>query len=200
VDILNLNANSKPPREAGFKNLGTFSPHNFFQSLIDNQDLSIVTRVEDVALSMDAIKSCLANRLVALDRDTPKTKVNMALCLACTKREIITAHEPPWLWFTLPELGFPIIMDEYQRAIHQEVEEYMRRYVKEKQDWKTEHEEDCWGINYTGPTTDIKGGPEPLEKESHEFLGSKRDDRFSNPFFEMVPKTCQGSFFVPALE
>jgi len=29
----------------------------------------------------------------------------------------------------------------------------------------------------------IKGGPEPLEKESHEFLGSKRDDRFSNPFF-----------------
>ena len=30
---------------------------------------------------------------------------------------------------------------------------------------------------------DLKGGPEPLEKESHEFLGSKRDDRFSNPFF-----------------
>jgi len=29
----------------------------------------------------------------------------------------------------------------------------------------------------------LKGGPEPLEKESHEFLGSKRDDRFSNPFF-----------------
>jgi len=47
---------------------------------------------------------------------------------------------------------------------------------------------------------DVKGGPEPLEKESHEFLGSKRDDRFSNSFFEMVPKTCQGSFFVPALE
>jgi len=45
----------------------------------------------------------------------------------------------------------------------------------------------------------VKGGPEPLEKESHESLGSKRDDRFSNPFFEMVPKTCQGSFFVPAL-
>jgi len=46
----------------------------------------------------------------------------------------------------------------------------------------------------------FKGGPEPLEKENHEFLGSKRDDRFSNHFFEMVPKTCQGSFFVPALE
>ena len=45
----------------------------------------------------------------------------------------------------------------------------------------------------------LKGGPEPLEKESHEFLGSKRDDRFSNPFFEMEPKTCQDSFFVLAL-
>jgi len=31
---------------------------------------------------------------------------------------------------------------------------------------------------------DLKGGPEPLEKESHEFLGSKRDDQFSNPFFD----------------
>jgi len=46
--------------------------------------------------------------------------------------------------------------------------------------------------------TFFKGGPETLEKESNEFLGSKRDDRFSNSFFEMVPKTCQGSFFVPA--
>jgi len=50
---------------------------------------------------------------------------------------------------------------------------------------------------YTQPH--LKGGPEPLEKESHEFLGSKRDDRFSNLFLEMVPKTRQGSFFVPAL-
>jgi len=47
--------------------------------------------------------------------------------------------------------------------------------------------------------TGHKGGPEPLEKESHEFLGLKRDDQFSNPCFEMVPKTCQGSFFVFAL-
>jgi len=45
----------------------------------------------------------------------------------------------------------------------------------------------------------VQGGPKPLEKEIHEVLVSKRDDRFSNPFFEMVPKTCQGSFFVPAL-
>jgi len=45
----------------------------------------------------------------------------------------------------------------------------------------------------------FKGGPEPLEKESHEFSGLKRDDRFSNTFVEMVPKAYQGSFFVPAL-
>ena len=45
----------------------------------------------------------------------------------------------------------------------------------------------------------FNGGPEPLEKENHEFLGSKRDEQFSNPFFETVPKTCQGLFFVPAL-
>jgi len=44
----------------------------------------------------------------------------------------------------------------------------------------------------------ISGGSEPFENESHELLGSKRDDRFSNPFFDLVPKTCQGSFFVPA--
>ena len=31
--------------------------------------------------------------------------------------------------------------------------------------------------------SNFKGGPEPLEKESYEFLGSKRDYRFSNPFF-----------------
>ena len=54
--------------------------------------------------------------------------------------------------------------------------------------------------NATGTTgIIIKGGPEPLEKESNEFLGSKRDDRFSNPFLEIVPKTCRGSFFVPSL-
>jgi len=40
----------------------------------------------------------------------------------------------------------------------------------------------------------LKGGPEPLEKEIHEILGSKREDRFSNPFFELVPKTCQVHF------
>jgi len=35
----------------------------------------------------------------------------------------------------------------------------------------------------------IKGGPEPLEKEIHEILGSKGEDRFSDPFFDWVQNT-----------
>jgi len=38
------------------------------------------------------------------------------------------------------------------------------------------------------------GGPEPLEKKINEILDSKREDRFSNPFFEVVQKTCQVHF------
>jgi len=38
------------------------------------------------------------------------------------------------------------------------------------------------------------GGPEHLENEINEILGSKREDRFSNTFFEVVPKTCQVCF------
>jgi len=30
---------------------------------------------------------------------------------------------------------------------------------------------------------DLKGGSEPLEKEINEILGSKREDRLSDPFF-----------------
>ena len=40
----------------------------------------------------------------------------------------------------------------------------------------------------------IKGGPEPLEKEIHKILGSKREDRFSDPFLKLVQKVS-GSFF-----
>jgi len=43
----------------------------------------------------------------------------------------------------------------------------------------------------------VKGGPEPFEKEIHEILGSKREDLFSDPFFEKYKK-MSGSFFVPA--
>jgi len=35
----------------------------------------------------------------------------------------------------------------------------------------------------------FKGGPEPSEKEIHKILGSKREDRFSDPFFDLVQST-----------
>jgi len=38
-------------------------------------------------------------------------------------------------------------------------------------------------------TLNLKGGPEPLEKEIHEISGSKREDRFSDPFFDWVQHT-----------
>jgi len=77
------------------------------------EDLDWDTRAEDVTLSLDAIKRCLTNMLVALDRDTPQTKEGMTLPLTCTAQELMMAQEPPWLWFTLPELGIPMITDEY---------------------------------------------------------------------------------------
>jgi len=40
----------------------------------------------------------------------------------------------------------------------------------------------------------IKGGPEPLEKDIHKILDSKREDRFSDPFLKLVQK-FSGSFF-----
>jgi len=35
----------------------------------------------------------------------------------------------------------------------------------------------------------FKGGPEPLQKEINGILGSKREDRLSDPFFELVQNT-----------
>ena len=44
----------------------------------------------------------------------------------------------------------------------------------------------------------MKGGPEPLENEINEILGSKSEDRFSDYFSDPVRKYLFGSFFVPA--
>ena len=51
-----------------------------------------------------------------------------------------------------------MLTDEYRRPIHPEIEEYMRRYVTNDQDldWEKVDDEDCWGVNYTEPTTAIK--------------------------------------------
>jgi len=92
------------------------------------EELEWETRAEDVALSLDTIKRCLSNMLTALDRDTPQAKNGLAPHFNLSIQESTTTQEPPWLWFTLPELGFPLLTDEYRRPIHSEIEEYMRRY------------------------------------------------------------------------
>jgi len=134
------------------------------------------TRAEDVALFLDAIKRCLSNMLTALDRDTPQTKNGLAPHINSPIQESTITQEPPWLWFTLPELGFPLLTDEYCRPIHPEIEEYMRRYVSHDQDWEQVDDEDCWGVNYTEPTAQIRGkietilhiwGEEQPEKEQN---------------------------------
>jgi len=32
----------------------------------------------------------------------------------------------------------------------------MRRYISNDQDWEQVNDEDCWGVNYTEPTAQIK--------------------------------------------
>ena len=89
------------------------------------EELDEEYRAEDVALSPDAIMRCLVNMLTALDRDTPQISHEPAT----HNLEIqgaTTIQEPPWLWFTLPELGFPLLTDEYRRPIHPDIEDYMR--------------------------------------------------------------------------
>jgi len=50
------------------------------------EELKGENRAEDVALSLDAIKRCLSNMLVALDRDTPNEKTG-----ACTSDQLFNA-------------------------------------------------------------------------------------------------------------
>jgi len=43
-------------------------------------------------------------------------------------------------------------------------------------------------------STLIKGGPEPLENEINKILGSKREDRFSDHFSDLVQSICSVRF------
>ena len=79
--------------------------------------------------------------LTALDRDTPQSKDRLTPHFP-PHHEPNTFQEPPWLWFTIPELGFPLLMDEYHRPIHPEIEEYMIRHVSNDQDWEQVDDED----------------------------------------------------------
>jgi len=136
--------------------------------------------------------------LVALDRDTPQMKSGLSLPLALTTQELLTSQEPPWLWFTLPQLGFPLYSDEYRRLIHPEIEEYMQRYVSNVHDWETVDDEDCWGVNYTELTSHIRekietilhtwGGVQPEEVQDEIKKLNPERERFSVPHASRDPR------------
>ena len=118
-------------------------------------------------------------------------KNGLPLPLTFTTQELKMTQETAWLWFTLPELGFPLLKDEYRRPIHPEIEEYVRRYVSNDQDWEKVDDEDCWGVNYAEPTSQIREkietilhtwGEEQPEEEQDEIqkLNPERE-RFSVP-------------------
>ena len=126
------------------------------------EELDWKKRAENVALSLDAIRRCLTNMLVALDRDTPQTKQGPALPTNSPTQEPSIYQEPSWLWFTLPELGFPLLMDQYRRPLHPEIEAYMRKYVSNGQEWEEVEDENCLGVNYTEPTARMKAKIESI--------------------------------------
>jgi len=113
-------------------------------------------------------------------------------------QESIMNEEPPWLWFTLPELGFPLLKDECRRPIHPEIEEYMRRYASNDQDWEKVDDEDCWGINYMEPTAQIRekietilytcGEEQPEEQQDEVTKLNPERERFSVPHASRDPR------------
>jgi len=162
------------------------------------EELESNNRAEDVALSLDAIKRCLINMLVTLDRETPQTKKGLALPTNSPTQEPIINQEPLWLWFTLPELEFPLLMDPYCIPLHPEIEKYMRRYVSNDRDWEEVDDEDCWGINYTEPTAQIKakietilhiwGEEQPEEEQDEVAKPIPERERFSVPHASRDPR------------
>jgi len=180
--------------------------------LLDNQDglifrsalpeeLEWENRAEDVALSLDSIKRCLINMLTALDRDTPQSKDGLTPHFL-PHQEPNTFQEQPWLWFTLPEIGFPLLMDEYRGQIHPEIEEYMRRHVSDDQDWEQVDDEDCWGVDYTEPASQIQekmkailhtwGEEQPETEQTERIKLSPERKRFSVPHAARDPQILKG--------
>jgi len=136
--------------------------------------------------------------LVALDRDTPQLKNGLPAPPTPSIQEIMMTQAPPWLWFTLPEVGFPLLTDEYMRPIHPEIEDYIHRYVSNDQDWEEVDDEDCWGVNYTEPTPQIRekmiailhtwGGDQPEEEQDEMENPIPERERFSVPRAARDPK------------
>jgi len=74
----------------------------------------------------------------------------------------------------------------------------MRRYVSNDQDWEKVDDEDCWGINYTEPTAQIRekietilhtwGGEQPEEAQDEVTKLNPERERFSVPYASRDPR------------
>ena len=91
-----------------------------------------------------------------------------------------------------------MLTDEYRRPVHPEIEEYLPRCVTNDQDWGKVDDEDCWGVNYTEPTTEIKekiesilltwGGEHPEEEQADMIKPNPERERFSVPHAARDPE------------
>jgi len=83
--------------------------------------------------------------------------------------------------------------------VRPEVEEYIRRYVTDDKDWENVDDKDCWGLNYTEPTTEMKdkiesilhswGGEHPEEKQAERRQLKLERERFSVAHASRDPET-----------
>jgi len=82
-------------------------------------------------------------------------------------------------------------MKWYRKRLLVRIQVALVRFLPENEHDKSQRD----FLGFYATNTNVKVGPEPLEKEIQEILlCSKREDRFSNPFFEVVQKTCQVRF------
>ena len=91
-----------------------------------------------------------------------------------------------------------MLTDEYRRPIHPEIEEYMRRYVSNSQDWEKVDDENCWGVNYIDSTTEIKekiesilltwGGEHAEDEQADRIKPNPERQRFPVPHAAIDPE------------
>jgi len=67
-------------------------------------------------------------------------------------------------------------------------------YVNNLKKKPTYREKNVLDYLFGGFRSTIKGGPEPLENDINKILGSKREDRFSDHFSDLVQNICSVRF------
>jgi len=67
----------------------------------------------------------------------------------------------------------------------------MRRYVSNNQDWEQVDDEDCWGVNYTESTAQIRGKIENIL----DIWGEEQPEKEQDEITKLTPK--REMFLVP---